>query len=113
MAASSPGERAPNENALLECGADGIHEGSVIGCCHVCGLLLCRAHLFHQTRGTEFGEVEHRKAYPITCGEHAGYWSRKGMPTAVSAAERRQGRRFNLFRRKAKGTAAQRQKRRG
>ena len=92
----------------LVCGEHGDHSGEVIGCCHVCGLMLCQGHAnYLPRRGMaglralhRFGMAEEQEASPLVCGDHAPpFAARAGLP---SAPVRRSGvqrgwRRFQLW----------------
>lgn len=82
----------------LVCGEHGDHTGEVIGCCHICGLLLCRGHANHlPTRGMgglrrlhEFGVVNQHEAAPLVCGDHAVFGARAGVPGVLPIVQPRE-----------------------
>lgn len=96
------------ESAHFACGAEGEMHGAVVGCCHVCGLLLCEQHLFYQPRTRTFGQIEGQATTPLLCGQHRTALSREGWPPPPAAKERQRRRRFSFLRRPTR-----RSKRRG
>jgi hypothetical protein len=73
----------------LVCGEHGDHTGEVIGCCHICGLMLCRGHAHYLPRRSmgglkvlhRFGMVGTQDAVPLVCGDHApAFAARPGVP---------------------------------
>ena len=77
----------PTANPSLVCGEHGNHNGDVVGCCHVCGLLLCEAHVYHLPKFGmfvnvlhRFGNVNYHPANPLVCGNHAPMGAIAGLP---------------------------------
>ena len=71
--------------ASFTCGAEGEHEGPVVGCCYSCGLLLCKTHLYHMPFGFRFGPVDGVRPQPIVCGTCAGPIGKRGLPQPEQA----------------------------
>lgn len=97
----------PAHTALV-CGEYGDHSGDVIGCCHVCGLMLCRGHAnYLPRRGVakwrilhRFGTVDRHEASPLVCGDHAPpFGARPGLPDTPTprTGVQRGLRRFQLW----------------
>lgn len=88
---------------LLSCGAQASEHGPVVGCCHVCGLLLCQRHAHYLPHTRHFGVVDGQGARPLVCGSHVGF---AGEPLPESPAAfpktRARSRRETLLKRPAR-----------
>jgi hypothetical protein len=85
-------------NEVLKCGVSASEHGPVVGCCHVCGLLLCEQHLFHNLGSARFGRVEGKGAMPLVCGVHRAASARPGLPRSDTATAPRDNRVLGIFR---------------
>ncbi len=79
----------PQGSTLIKCGAGGAEHGPVIGCCYLCGLLLCEQHVMHLPRTWQLGTVDQVAPLPLVCGDHAGMAAKKGLPLRNAPATKR------------------------
>ncbi|MGB0384338.1 MAG: hypothetical protein ACPGWR_05885 [Ardenticatenaceae bacterium] len=76
---------------IFTCGAEGQHEGPVVGCCYSCGLLVCKSHTFHMPFDFMLGSVDGVAPKPIVCGTCAGPIGKPGLPEEEPTTKKPKG----------------------